>query len=389
MIVLLMFGMMGQRVYGAGLRISGIDPSTAYWGDIVRVYGVGATPNVLVLVWLNDSSGTPVYLANTTEAEIASGGIVSLGAAHAQASGDWEVFIAVPLVYPAAYTIYVSENGSLTSDKTSLNILTKPIPPFVIDGMRPSSGEPGTEVLLYGFGVCYEGLNILFDGTIVAQTTTSVWNVWNANFTVPEVPFGNHTVTAVDVFSGGNRSVQFPVEVPPIVPTLYLPSEGAAGSALTIYGQNFPKQQPVDITFEDSLLASTYVNDSGTFTVEVFVPMVYSGQYAIKANTMSNVTGQWLTIASVPFTVITGVDTYSQELAEMNSTLNQVHSNLQSILTMQEMEKQTWLYALAGLIISAVTLVAVVILVALLARKSRHNKFTKAANSENKTDVAS
>lgn len=378
-IFLAMLGITGHQTYGAGFRISGIDPSTAYWGDTVRIYGTGAIPNSVVGAFIKDNSSEPMYLANTTYPAVATSdnGNVYLGDANAQASGDWEVFIAVPLAYPGAYPINVDDNGSLTSENISLNILTKPIPPFAIDILRPSFGLPGTQVYLSCYGACYEGLNVLFDGTVIAQATRETEfglgsNIWDANFNIPYVPWGNHTLTLVDVFSGGNLSVEFPVG---IIPTLTLPDEGAAGSELTIYGQNLPALEPVNIMFEDSLLASTYTNDTGTFTVEVFVPMVNSGEYTITVDNMSNIAGEWQAIASAPFTVTAGIDTINQELTEANSALNQVQGNLTAILAMQETVKETQLYALVAMIISAVSMIVLIVLVALqIHRRPRQNQ---------------
>jgi hypothetical protein len=137
-VVVLMLGLMGRRVSAARVQIDGIDPGTAYWGDTVRIYGAGATPNGFVLAMLNRSDA-PVYMANTTVGTIDSSPNVTLGGAHAQASGDWEIFFVVPLASPKTYTIFVADNETSTSDKVSLSILTKPIPPFTIDTMTPSS----------------------------------------------------------------------------------------------------------------------------------------------------------------------------------------------------------------------------------------------------------
>ena len=378
-ILLTMIEIMGHQAFGAGFRITGIDPGTAYWGDTVRIYGTGANPNNNVVAFIIDNSTEPMYLANTLSPEVATSdtGAISLGIAHAQASGDWEVSIVVPLAYPGAYPINVFDNGSLTSESIGLNILTKPIPPFAIDGLSPSFGLPGTQVYLSCFGACYEGLNVLFDGAVIAQATRLREfglgsDIWDANFSIPYVPLGNHTLALVDVFSGGNRSVEFTVG---IIPVLTLPDEGAAGSEFTIYGQNFQALEPVNIMFEDSLLASTYTDNTGAFNVEVFVPMVNSGKYTITADNMSNIAGQWQAIASAPFTVTAGIDTINQELTQAISVLNQVQGNVTAILAMQETVKETQLYALVAMIISAVSMFFLIVLVALqIRRRPRQNQ---------------
>lgn len=379
-----MLGLMGRRVSAAGVQINGIYPNTAYWGDTVRIYGAGATPNGFVLAMLNRSDA-PVYLANTTAGTIDSSPNVTLEGAHAQTSGDWEIFFVVPLASPKTYTIFVADNETSTSDKVSLSILTKPIPPFTI-AMTPSSGKPGTDVQLYGFGCCDEGLRVYFDGTVVAELTGAVYYGWSVSFTVPNALFGNYTVMVVDVLSGGNLSIQFTVQV---LPTLHLsPSEGTVGSRLTIYGEDFPAEKPLYITFEDSLLVAAYVNDSGAFNVTVFVPMVYSGDHAIKANYPVNASGQWLTMTSTQFSVTGGVDTYNQRLAELNSALNQMQTNIQSVLAMQETVGEARLYALVAMVLSAIAVVAVVILIATLfiTRQRQHRINTRVSGGSQKPD---
>ena len=124
--------------------------------------------------------------------------------------------------------------------------------------------------------------------------------------------------------------------------------------------------------FEDSLLASTYTNDTGKFAVEVFVPMVNSGEYIITADNMTNITGEWQAIASAPFTVTVGIDTINQELTQANSALGQVQGNLTAILATV---KETQLYALAAMIISAVSMIVLIVLVALkIHRRPRQNQ---------------
>jgi hypothetical protein len=385
MVVVLMLGLMGRRVSAAGVQINGIDPNTAYWGDMIRIYGAGATPNGFVLAMLNRSDA-PVYLANTTVGTIDSSLNITLEGAHAQASGDWEISFVVPLASPKTYTVFVVDNETSMSDKVSLSILTKPIPPFTIDTMTPSSGKPGTEVHLYGFGCCDEGLRVYFDGTVVAELTGAVYYGWSVSFTVPNALFGNCTVMVVDVLSGGNLSRQFTVQV---LPTLHLsPSEGAVGSRLTIYGEDFPAEKPLYITFEDSLLVAAYVNDGGAFNVTVFVPMVYSGDYAVKANYPVNASGQWLTVTSTQFSVTGGVDTHNQRLAELNSALVQAQTNIQSVPAMQETVGEARLYALVAMILSAIAAVAAVILIATLfiTRQRQHRINTPVSGGSQKPD---
>jgi hypothetical protein len=370
-----MLGLMGQRVSASGVHINGIDPSTGYWGDKVRIYGVGATPDGLVLAMLNRSD-TPVYMANRTVPMIDNSPNVTLGWTAAQASGDWEIFFAVPLAAPKTYTIFVEDNESSTSDESSLSILTKPIPPFEIDTITPSSGKPGTQVQVYGFGCCYEGLRVYFDDTLVAALTGGVYSGWNTAFTVPSVLPGNYTVTLVDVLSGGNLTKQFTVQLFSVLHTS--PTVGAIGTRLMIYGEDFPAEKTLYITFEDSCLATAYVNETGMFDITVFVPVVNSGDYTIKANYPINTNGEWETLASAQFSVTEGVDTYNQRIEEINSTLSQVQANMQSILSMQDTVRETQLVALIAMILSGTT---VIILVATLFRQRRTSKRDRSTNS--------
>jgi hypothetical protein len=370
-VLVLIVGLMGQRVCASGVHISGVDPGTAYWGETVRIYGVGGTPGGLVMAMLNRSD-TPVYMVNGTVAMINDSPNVTLGWTNVQSSGDWEIFFAAPFAAPKTYAIFVFDNESLTSDAATLSILTRPIAPFVIDSFTPDSGKPGTRVQIYGFGCCYNGLRVYFNDALVAELTGGVYEGWNTTFTVPSVLSGNYTVTLVDVLSGGNLTRQFQVQ---LLPVLHLsPASGAVGDRLTISGEGFLPNETLYITFEDLDLAATYANGSGAFNVTVFVPMVDSGIYTVKAKYQVNASSEPLTLATAQLSVTEGVDTFNHRIQDVNSTLtqelssalNQLQSDTQSLSSVQDTARWAELFALIAITLSGG---AVIILITTLLRR--------------------
>lgn len=211
------------------IYISGINPSSAYPNDAVRVYGSGATPGAAVVAVLGGPVNETFIVKNDTSPWIIVGpSNLTLGSTFAGESGDWEISFLTPNVFLGYYNVYVFDDGSLTSDVVSfrvlMNITVVPFVPglnityapmnmtiwtsnmtgqpllfFVTSTAVPSSGPPGTLVTTLGRFASGGEITVYFDDFHVATVVGQRSGDWSASFQVPNVSVGNHTIRAIDV----------------------------------------------------------------------------------------------------------------------------------------------------------------------------------------------
>jgi hypothetical protein len=109
---------------------------------------------------------------------------------------------------------------------------------------------------------------------------------------------------------------------PPIIHVS--PSQAPIGSKINISGEEFPSKQDVSITFEDLSLCCVTTGENGEFDATLFVPVVDSGNYTIKA--MLTYPYQ-VAMANASFTVTLGVDNLLLQYAYLNSSYNELKSD--------------------------------------------------------------
>jgi len=137
---------------------------------------------------------------------------MTLGWTIADANGYWSIRFTVPDLSPGEYTIYVVDNGALTSDSTKFYVLPTTPTQIKIEYISPSEGYPGTRVFIAGHGATPKGkVEIYFDGLNVAYTEAVSDGGWLASFSVPDVSPGNYTIMVWDVVSGTSDRAPFKV----------------------------------------------------------------------------------------------------------------------------------------------------------------------------------
>ena len=329
--MMLMFVSLVLPAFAEGIYISGIDPPEGYLGTKVRVFGGEATPNGTVVALLSGPVNQTIVVGNDTIPIVIIGNM-TLGWTAADASGYWELIFAVPEVYPGNYTVYAVDNETLTSDAIGFGVLwavTIVPPKFKINYVSPSAGPASTVVYISGDGASGGEVRIYFDGMSVANITGYHWGGWGTSFQVPAVALGNYTITALDVASNATDTVMFTVTPPP---TIYAsPQEAPIGSKITINGEGFSPRTGIFLTFEDLLFFTPiYTDENGEFNTTIFVPVVNSGNYTIKAVGTYYYGEGSKALANVTFRVTTGLDTLFEKMDEVQNALNQTQSSTQT-----------------------------------------------------------
>lgn len=318
--VMLMFVSLVLPAFANGIYIRGIDPPEGYPGTKVLVLGGGATPNGTVVALFEhiEHREDPVVVVNQT-----------VGWTVADAGGHWEIGFAVPEVPPGNCTVYAIDNETLTSDAIGFGVLAAYVG-IRIDYVSPNAGPVGTNVYISGSGATAKSLVMLyFDQRSVTNTTAYDWGSWSASFQVPDVALGNYTITALDVESNTTDTAMFTVTPPP---TIYAsPQEAPIGSKITINGEGFSPGTGIFLTFEDLLFFTPiYVDENGKFNTTIFVPVVNSGNYTIKAVDTYYYGEGPKALANVTFRVTIGLDTLFEKMDDIQNALNQTQSSTQT-----------------------------------------------------------
>ena len=242
-------------------NISNISPSAARAGASVTIGGSNFG-SVAGTVTFNGIAGSPTSWSNT------------------------QIVVPVPATATTGPVI-VTQGGA--SNSVNLTV----IPPPSISSLTPATGPVNTAVTIAGsgFGIPQGTSVVKFNGTTATPTS------WSDSSIVVPVPAGA-TTGPVTIVAGGTTSngVTFTVSPGPSITSL-LPASGAAGTAVTISGQNFGASQGSSVVrFNGAAAAVTsWTNTS----IGVTVPnAATTGQVTITVNGQAS--------NGSAFTIITG-----------------------------------------------------------------------------------
>ncbi len=162
-----------------------------------------------------------------------------------------------------------------------------PAPALLRLSANPSHGPVGTSVAIQGSGARGAGiiLEIFLDDVSPANRlgvgTTDASGHVQITVAIPPAVHGGHRIIVRDTPVTYYGSSSFSVEAS-IAAT---PSAVLAGQKLTLMGLGYPAFAPVELTFEDTHLATVTTDGIGSFSATVFAPDVLGGAYSIHART--------------------------------------------------------------------------------------------------------
>jgi hypothetical protein len=147
-----------------------------------------------------------------------------------------------------------------------------------------SSGSVGESITMTGsrFGTNEKDIKILFDGeAVVTDIKANSKGEWEASFQVPEMPAGNHSVTAEGEWTKNEDIIALSFEIKPDI--VLSPDEGHVGMDVTVTGHGFAASEDVDIMYEGSQVATAETNDKGSFKAGFSVPESQHGERLVAA----------------------------------------------------------------------------------------------------------
>ena len=240
-----------------------INPTSGPVGTVVTVSGSGAAPGQTVNVYwdgITSWDGTMGLLNSTT----------------ADYLGNFECEITVPEAYAGDHSVI----AAVSVDNYDLAIFT--VEPEIT--LSPTSGLPEDTVTVEGTGFgAEENITLTFDGTDITPedvVTTSDLGSFSTTFEVPDLAYGDYTVTATDT-AANVATATFTIGAA----ITLSPTEGPAGALITINGRGFTNiDANVTVTIDGTsapLVENIPVADDGTISGQFIVPSLAVGDYVV------------------------------------------------------------------------------------------------------------
>ena len=223
----------------------------------------------------------------------------------------FSVSFLVPNVSPGTYLVRAVDGATYAQLATPVNFT---VISASIDIDR-DDGQVGTEVEIDGEDFdANEDITVEYDGDDIdieeGDDDTDSDGDFSCTIIIPESAAGEHTITVTSDDSGATAEAEFTVE-----PAISIsPTEGAAGTSVTISGTGFNQDDDITISFAASEIPTAIETDSnGSFSGTFKVPAKSKDTYKVKASDGTNK-------ESVDFTVTAG--------ASIDTTTGNIGSSL-------------------------------------------------------------
>ena len=274
------------------LSVFGQYQSTPTFGSQAYVNGTGFAANETVdLVWNYGTSG-----------------MVKAGVTGADSNGYLNTTLNMPS-FPFGTQLQLVATGRISG--VSASVLVHETPAVI---PNPTSGVIGTTVTLNGGGFASnEGVKIVFQNALVANTHTNAKGAFTTSFIVPSnaTPgYGYNDIVASGKTSGAAADASFAVE-----PNLSIsPTQGTSGTLITVRGSHFTPSGYVTIQ-----LISPFLGGSGGS----------GGGYTFLANFQALPNGTFKVTVNAPPGLLPGNNYFIQAIDNQSGASNQVKFRVQ------------------------------------------------------------
>jgi hypothetical protein len=199
----------------------------------------------------------------------------------ANSKGSWQTSFQVPLSTRGKHKIDADgAETKLYQVKDATFTVTAQI------SLDASSGFVGDPLTMTGsrFAAHEKGIQVLFDGQVVAtDIKADSEGEWEASFVVPEMPRGEHSVTAQGEHTSKEDVGDFSFKIEPDI--VLSPARGHVGTNVTVAGHGFAAGEELMITYGDIQVATFAASDKGSFDVSFPVPESSHGEHKVTVGT--------------------------------------------------------------------------------------------------------
>lgn len=260
--------------------------------DSESVNGLAAEPELISIIPVSGASGCTAIISGVNFAAEQSANKVFLDGQEAQvvSSSKNRIQIVTPEHADGKVDVKVSVNGAEVSG-LDFTYVTLAEPEVKITALRPSFGFVGDNVTILGENFSDEvaDMSVTFDGVKANILTTSSSAL---SVTAPEHARGRVTV---EVKNGAKTAVAEFTYVELMVEKS-TPSEGGAGTIVTIYGEGFSEELANNVVMVGDQVLT--VTESTATTLKVEMPALGTGTYTFTVKVGERVcTGGSFTVA--------------------------------------------------------------------------------------------
>lgn len=254
--------------------------------------GLAAEPELISIIPISGASGCPAIISGVNFAAEQSANKVFLDGQEAQvvSSSKNRIQIVTPEHADGKVDVKVSVNGKEVSG-LDFTYVTLADPEIKITALRPSFGFVGDNVTIIGENFSDEvaDMSVTFDGVKANILTTSSSAL---SVTAPEHARGRVTV---EVKKGAKTAVAEFTYVELMVEKS-TPSEGGAGTIVTIYGEGFSEELANNVVMVGDQVLT--VTEATATTLKVEMPALGTGTYTFTVKVGERVcTGGSFTVA--------------------------------------------------------------------------------------------
>jgi hypothetical protein len=211
----------------------------------------------------------------------------------ADANGYWETTFQIPTSDRGEHRIDAQGAFSQTYDvKDASFTVTAEI------SIDKSSGGVGESITMAGsrFAPYEKDIQVLFDGQpVVTGIKADGQGDWEKTFDLPDLPAGNHTVTAEGEETPEQDVIALSFEIRSNI--LLSPTTGHVGTNVTVTGYGFAAARNASIMYDGTQVTTAATDDQGNFEASFPVPPSQHGEHQITIGYSSD------TEASATFTL--------------------------------------------------------------------------------------
>jgi thermitase len=253
-------------------------------------YGILTGAGLMSISWANYTTWSTLYLVDRTDplAEGVSSSFTAPDGTVSFVTGEANVVVSdgtyPVVVHKGVGRGHIALLGfdfySSSTDTERLLGNAVGLSAYIAISISPSSGSPGTEVMVNGTKATANGtVSVYWDDMFIGNTTADNFGDFEYLLKVPlDASVGVHQIVAEDVATGRTASAYFRV-----IHIALNPSRGPIGTKVTVEGFGFTPKSEVKVTFNDILLGYAVTNEFGNFTFVFNTPVSTAETQLVKA----------------------------------------------------------------------------------------------------------
>lgn len=243
-----------------------INPSSGWVGNVINVSGWGFGKGETGISVLYDD-----------------GAVVKSGIT-ADTAGEWQTSFSIPSSSQGIHTIDV--RGSITPKDDVAAMEFSVAPGLKVEQVSGRLGDPVTGgsalfVSGYGFKANEADIRVTLDGIGMTKgTIADAHGTWSAQFVIPTVKHGEHSVSAVGESTSESSVIGYTVFISPEI--VINPDEGAVGENTLLSGTGFGANENLTVLFGSKQLPLGTLTDAmGNFKTTFKPPVANAGTHTI------------------------------------------------------------------------------------------------------------